>query len=110
MEHIVVSEVCRSVDGYLNYQVSNIGRVRNSNTGMIKRAALDCCGYYRVGIASDGKETIFRVHKLVANEFLAKPDSINKYDVEGVESSRGQSFYKTSASVKHFIRHEILNT
>ena len=34
--------------------------------------------------------------------------SSDSYNVEGIESSHGQSFYKTSASVKPFLRHEIL--
>ena len=34
--------------------------------------------------------------------------SSDSYDVEGIESSHGQSFYKTYASVKPFMRHEIL--
>ena len=34
--------------------------------------------------------------------------SSDSYDVEGTESSHGQSFYKTSARVKPFMRHELL--
>ena len=29
------NEVWRAIDGYLNYEVSSHGRVRNSNTGRI---------------------------------------------------------------------------
>ena len=37
MGEVVINEEWRSIDGYLNYQVSNIGRVRNANTGIILR-------------------------------------------------------------------------
>ena len=35
MSEITINEEWRSIDGYLNYQVSNLGRVRNSKTGRI---------------------------------------------------------------------------
>ena len=34
--------------------------------------------------------------------------SADSYSVDSIESPHGQSFYKTSASVKPFMRHEIL--
>ena len=34
--------------------------------------------------------------------------SADSYDVEGIEPTYGQSFYKTSASVKPFMRHDLL--
>ena len=35
MEQIVINEVWRSIDCYINYQVSNTGRVRNALNGKI---------------------------------------------------------------------------
>ena len=31
----IINECWRSIDGYINYQVSNIGRVRNASSGQI---------------------------------------------------------------------------
>ena len=40
MEQTVINEVWRSIDGYINYQVSNIGRVRNTSTGKMLKLYL----------------------------------------------------------------------
>ena len=42
----VINECWRSIDGYMNYQVSNVGRVRNVSTGRILKQVFDKDGYY----------------------------------------------------------------
>ena len=75
MEQVIVNEQWRSVSGYINYQVSNLGRVRNANTGRILRPGL-CCGYHAVAIYIDNKvKKTHKVSRLVAKEFLYNPDN-----------------------------------
>ena len=47
MEHAqdIINECWRSIDGYINYQVSNTGRVRNASSGQILAACWDRKGY-----------------------------------------------------------------
>ena len=82
MEQTVINEVWRSVDGYMNYQVSNIGRVRNATNGRILKATLNN-GYYKVTVGNHEGQKRYCVHTLVAQEFLDKPDS--KHDTYYVD-------------------------
>ena len=70
MELIIVNEMWRSVDGFVNYQVSNIGRVRNANTGQMLKPVLNIRGYHAVYLRAGNKRSTKAVHRLVAQEFL----------------------------------------
>ena len=59
----------RSVNLYLNYEVSSVGRVRNVNTGRILKPSLDG-GYYKVYLYIDGKGKKHLLHRIVACEFI----------------------------------------
>ncbi len=48
------------------YSVSNLGRVRNNNTGKILGGDINSCGYRRVMLGSDR----WFVHRLVATYFV----------------------------------------
>ena len=60
----------RSVDGFINYQVSNHGRVRHANTGRMLKPGLDIHGYYHIGLSSNKQRIEQRVRRLVAQEFI----------------------------------------
>ena len=64
-----------NISGYDNYQVSNFGRIRNCTTGKILKPSDDCRGYLKVNLYKDGKRKTHKIHILVANEFIEKPDS-----------------------------------
>ena len=72
MDQVIINEEWRSIDGYINYQVSNRGRVRKSNTGRILKQRKNRDGYYQIGLYCDSKNKIHQAHRLVANEFLEK--------------------------------------
>jgi hypothetical protein len=76
----IVTECWRSIDGYTNYQVSNIGRVRNVSTGRILKPVVDTVGYYRVRLYEGGITKKIRIHRLVANEFLEASHEIKMVD------------------------------
>ena len=84
----VINEEWRSIDGYINYQVSNIGRVRNANTGRMLKQSLNNNGYYYGGLTKEAKQQQHLVHRLVANEFLEKPDNNYKYDIDHIDRDR----------------------
>ena len=60
----------RSIDGFINYQVSNIGRVRNVNTGFILKPAINTRGYQAIILRADNMPSTKMIHRLVAQEFL----------------------------------------
>ena len=84
MEQISINEEWRSIDGNIDYQISNIGRVRNCKTGKILKPSLRKDGYYMVGLSYEGKCKPHKIHRLVAHEFLVKPDMIHHYVVDHI--------------------------
>ena len=82
MEQIIINEVWRSIDGYINYQVSNIGRVRKADTGRMLKLVLNC-GYYKVNLFNPTRK-LHCVHQLVAQEFLERPDETGIYFVDHI--------------------------
>ena len=46
-----MEEEYKKIDGYDNYQVSNLGNVRNIDTGMILKHIKNRWGYLQVGLS-----------------------------------------------------------
>ena len=69
----IINEEWRSISGYLNYRVSNIGRVRNSKTGKILKPGCVHGGYEQVNI---GRSNPQKIHRLVAHEFIENPTNL----------------------------------
>ena len=79
-----VVEEWKKVDGYPNYEVSSLGRVRRdraNNGKTIFTGTLETDGYIRIGLSKDGKCKKFKMHRLVAFAFIPNPDPINKIEV-----------------------------
>src|SRR6056300_180405 len=50
---------------YHTYQVSNLGRIKNSKTGRILKLNYDMRGYHKVDLYIDKKRKAYKVHRLV---------------------------------------------
>jgi hypothetical protein len=85
MSEIIVNEQWRSISGYLNYQVSNIGRVRNAS-GLIMKLTKSSAGYLDVKLCLNGKKKHSRINRLVAEEFI--PNPMNKPCVDHIDGVR----------------------
>ena len=83
---IIINECWKSIDGFINYQVSNLGRVRNCNTGRILKPGWGTGGYLQVDLCRDSKKFTCRIHKLVANEFIDNPN--NKKCIDHINNDR----------------------
>ena len=76
MNYIIADHIERwmLINGYDNYEVSSIGRVRNNRSGRM----LQCCyardGYLKVNLCRKGKQNNQKVHRLVAEAFCKNPD------------------------------------
>jgi len=86
------NEVWRAIDGYLNYEVSSHGRVRNNLTGFIIKQRNEKYGYYRVNLYKNGIGTTYRIHRLVCAAFN---ENQNDYTmVDHIDRNRTNNFYE----------------
>lgn len=70
------------LDKYKGYEISNIGEVRNINTGVILKPSISIKGYNTVVLK--GKRVL--VHRLVATAFIANPQ--NKSQVNHINGQK----------------------
>ena len=83
MDEIIIVEEWRNINGYLNYQVSNIGRVRNIKSGCILKPGTNHNGYLYLILCLNGKRKSRKVHHLVALAFIDNP--MNKPTVDHID-------------------------
>jgi len=85
------NEIWRSINGYLNYDVSTHGRIRNNKTGLILKNHFNQ-RYYKIGLYNNGKTNYLLVHRLVCDAFN---DNINNHNiVDHIDGNRENNFYK----------------
>lgn len=82
------SEEWRTINDHSRYMVSTLGRVKNKDTGRILKASKNkTAGYVYIRLYSDsGKQTNFRLHRLVALHFLDNPE--NKPEVNHIDEDK----------------------
>ncbi len=87
------------------YEVSSLGRVRNSSTGRVLSPGKDGGGYLCVTLYVDGVATNHKVHKLVLSSFSTEirgGRDINPIDGVKANNSRANLEYCTrSYNLKH---------
>ena len=71
----IINEIWRTITGFENYQVSNIGRVRNTRTGRILQPCDDSDGYHTIHLYMNGSSKTTKIHQLVAKEFIENTGS-----------------------------------
>lgn len=68
-----MTEEWRAVAAIPVYEVSNLGRVRNTRSGRILKPKITRQGYHEVRLAQGGKSYHSRVHRLVCEAFNGPP-------------------------------------
>lgn len=68
----LANEIWKDIDEYPNYQVSNLGRIKNKVTQQLLKPFLIGKGYYGVALYRDNKSRFCYIHRLVASAFLDK--------------------------------------
>lgn len=82
-----MNEIWKTINDFPNYEVSNLGRVRNKNTKKLLCARIGREGlYYSVYLINNSKENTQRVHRLVAKAFIPNPE--NKPMVNHIDGNK----------------------
>ena len=74
-------EEYKTIEGYENYEISNLGNARNKKTDKILKQVLHN-GYYCIQVSKNNENKNLRVHRLIALSFI--PNSNNKYCVDHI--------------------------
>ena len=69
----VTTEEWRIAPGFPRYEVSNMGRFRNTATGKYLTGSVANNGYIHIGLVTSGKQIFKLAHRLVAEAFLEQP-------------------------------------
>ena len=80
-------EEWKNIDGYADYQISSLGRVKSLKYGKERflKERPDGCGYFQVILCKNGIEYSYKVHKLVALHFIPNDDATNKFLVDHID-------------------------
>ena len=65
-------EIYRNINGYVNYNVSNIGNVKNVSTQKILKPYLGKDGYLYITFFDNKK---FKLHRLITTAFIENPEN-----------------------------------
>ena len=63
-------EIWKTINSSPNYEVSNLGSVRNTKTGKMLKVATNNSGYKLVCLSNNNKKQTGYVHRLVAEAFI----------------------------------------
>ena len=101
-----MEEIWKIIDGYPNYMVSNLGRVKTLNykrSGREKIMSLldNGSGYFKVCLCSNGKVKQLYVHRLVAEAFL-KIERTTKACTNGKHSKKVFQYDLNGNFIKEF--------
>ena len=70
-----LTEAWKPIQGFPKYQVSDLGRIKNIESGRIFTGTKDAFGYKHVRLINPkGTYTLRKVHRLVAEAFLPNPE------------------------------------
>ena len=75
-----MEEEFKKIDGYDNYEISNLGNVRNIDTGKVLKTQKNRYGYYLVSLRKVGIKQTLKIHRLVALHFIPNPENLREID------------------------------
>ena len=68
-----MKEIWTTIKHNNNYEVSNLGKVRNKKTKRILKPVFDKDGYLIITLCKEGKQKTEKIHRLVAETFIDNP-------------------------------------
>lgn len=83
-----MQEYWKPIEGFENYEVSNLGQVRSFYTREAKvlKPSINKDGYLKVGLRKDGKQYLKSIHRLVATAFIPNPE--DKLQVNHIDGDK----------------------
>lgn len=101
------NEVWRDIQGYSNYQISNLGRVWSAKSQRLLKPSEKENGYYGINlIADNGKRKKEYVHRLVALVFIDNPNNFTEvHHKDGNRANNTAENLEWSNRKEHMLHH-----
>lgn len=106
-----MNEVWKTViyqgEEYPKFEVSNLGRIRNVETGRVLKQWVNKNGYCQINVSLGGRGNtkIFKMHKAVAETFISNPDGkpmVNHIDCDKTNNHVSNLEWATNGeNIKH---------
>lgn len=81
-----MNEIWKTIDGYPNYMVSNMGNVKNIKTGKMLKPTISTTGYLQIHLWKNNHEKNFKLHRLIALSFIPNPE--NKPCIDHINTNK----------------------
>lgn len=110
---MTTTEIWRDAVGFSNYEVSNMGRVRNKHTKMPKSQRVSKNGYCILTIKQGGKQYTTYAHRMVALAFLPREEGkecVNHKDENKQNNAAENLEWCTPAYNNHYGTHLAIMT
>lgn len=78
--------IWKTIDEFPNYDINNLGQVRNNKTGYIKKPSIGKRGYSVVSLQKDRKQYLKTIHRLIAKAFIDNP--YNKPEINHIDGDK----------------------
>jgi hypothetical protein len=82
-----------------NYEISNLGNVRNRTNGEIRKAYTNSQGYLEIKLCKNGIYKCKRLHRLIAEAFIENPEK--KILVEHIDNNKFNNKIENLRWVNH---------
>ena len=80
------NEIFKTITGFNNYKISNLGNVKNLLTNKMLKSAVNVYGYLFVSLYNNGKTQQKRIHRLLGETFIENP--LNKPFIDHIDHNR----------------------
>ena len=71
-------EIWKTMKEHQDYEISNLGRVKNKKTGKIRKTTINNKGYEQIIVYINKKAKTYYIHRLVANNFVNNPNNLKE--------------------------------
>lgn len=103
-----MTELWKNIKEFEDYSVSNLGRIKNNRLSRYLTPTENTAGYLHVRLYKNPRKKVFRVHKLVAIEFLGEiPTGLEVNHKDGVKTNNrldNLEYLTHKENVKHAIK------
>lgn len=96
-----MNEVWKTINGYEDYQISNLGRVKSlcKNKPIMLKAGRAKSGYFTVCLHKNKQPLTHNIHRLIAEHFIPNPE--NKKYVNHIDGNKENSTLSNLEWVTH---------